>query len=138
MSESTNRCCFEKVLKLIERLQKSCDCQEEIDNTCLRPFLGTPANLECYNTRPITFYGCDNNLISVDYNVVVGGTTFTGRSDTFRIERTNGCCAVVTILIPNPDTNATARPYITTNQTATINLDCVCAIKCLADTIVDL
>ena len=138
MLESNNQCCFGKILKLIESLQKNSCCEDDIDNTCSRPFLGMPLNIECYNTRPVTFYGCNNNLLEIDYSVVVGGTTLTGTSSIFRIEKVNGCCVTATILILNPDTTATTRPYITTNQTVTINLDCVCAIKCLGDTIVDL
>lgn len=138
MSESTNKCCFERILKLIDKLQKNCECHEEIDNSCSRPFLGALTNFECYNTRPLNFYGCDNNLITVDYNITVDGETITGRSGIFRIEKIDDCCAICTILIENPDTTATTRPYITTNQTTTINLICVCAIKCLSDTIVDL
>ena len=138
MTNNTNSCCFEKTLKLINKLQKNCECREEIDNTCSRPFLGNLTNFECYNTRPINFYGCDNNLITIEYSIVIEGETLTGRSGIFRIERVEDCCAICTILIENPDTTVTNRPYITTNQTATINLDCVCAIKCLTDTIVDL
>ena len=138
MLESNNQCCFSKILKLIEKLQENTSSSDCIDNTCSRPFLGIPLNIECYNTRPVTFYGCDNNLFTVDYSVVVDGTTLTGTSSIFRVEKVEGCCVTVTILIPNPDTTATNRPYITTNQTVTINLDCICAIKCLGDTIVDL
>ena len=138
MNEVNNQCCLGKILKLIDRLQRSCQCEDIVDNTCVKPFLGTINNIECYNTRPITFYGCDNNLISIEYTLTVDGTTETGTSSIFRVEKVEGCCCVVSILIPNPDTTITTRPYITTNQTATINLDCVCAIKCLNDTIVDL
>ena len=138
MSDSNSQCCFSKILKLIERLQRNSTVCDNIDNTCSRPFLGIPLNIECYNTRPITFFNCNNELFEVAYSVVVDGTTLTGNSSTFRVEKVDGCCVVLTILIPNPDGTATNRPYITTNQTVTINLNCVCAIKCLGDTIVDL
>ena len=138
MEEQNNTCAFARILKLIEKLQKKNDCEQIIDNTCSRPFLGIPATLECYNTRPVTFYGCNNNLISIEYTTVVDGIQQTDTSSIFRVERVEDCCVVVSILIPNPDTTQTLRPYITTNQTAIINLDCVCALKCLNDTIVDL
>lgn len=138
MTESNNKCCFGKILKLIEKLQRSCECDQTIDNTCLKPFLGTSCNFECFNTRPVTFYGCDNNLISIDYSTVINGETLSGTSSIFRVEKVEGCCVIVSVLIPNPDTENTNRPYVTTNQTAIINLDCVCALKCLGDTIVDL
>ena len=136
--ESNNFCCFGNILKLIEKLQNNSRCENINDNSCSKPFLGTPMNIECYNTRPITFYGCDNNLITVDYTTTVDGTELSGTTSIFRVEKVNGCCVLLSILIENPDTTATTRPYISINQTITINLNCVCAIKCLGDTTVDL
>lgn len=138
MEGSNKSCCLGKILKLIEKLQRASDYCEEIDNSCLRPYLGAPISVECYNTRPITFYRCDNTLLTVDYTTTINGTVVSGTSNIFRIERVENCCAVCSILIPNPDTTAVNRPYITTNNTTTINLNCVCAIKCLGDTTVDL
>ena len=125
-----NGCCFSKTLKLIDILQRSSEQDECFDNSCSRPFLGV--------TRPVTFYGCNNNLITVSYSTVVNGETLTGTSGTFRVEKIDDGCVTVSILIPNPDTTDTLRPFINTRDTATINLGCVCALKCLADTIVDL
>ncbi len=136
--EKDNKCCFDRILRLIERLQKNICCDDILDNTCSRPFLGIPVSIECYNTRPINFYNCDNSLFTVDYTYTQNGTTLTGSSNIFRVEKVEGCCCVVSILIDNPDTTAINRPYITINQTVTINLNCVCAIKCLGDVVVDL
>lgn len=136
--ECDNLCCFGKILKLIDKLQKCSNCDGVLDNSCSRPYLGTPTNLECYNTRPVSFYNCNNQLITVDYTAVVDGTPLTGTSGVFRVERVDGCCVVLRLLIDNPDTTATNRPYIGINQTITINLDCVCAMRCLGDTIIDL
>jgi len=131
-------CCFAKILKLIDILQKSSDNDECFDNTCSRPFLGVNTPSLCFNTRPVTFYGCNNNLISVDYTTTINGANVSGTSSIFRVEKVEEGSVLVSILIPNPDTTDTLRPYITTRNTATINLNCVCALKCLADTIVDL
>ncbi len=136
--ESNNCCCFTNILKLIEKLQENSRCENINDNSCSRPFLGTPMNIECYNTRPITFYGCDNNLITVDYTTTIDGTELSGTTSVFRVEKVKGCCVLLSILIENPDTTATTRPYVSINQTITINLNCICAIKCLGDTTVDL
>lgn len=133
-----NNCCFSKTLKLIDILQRSSEQEECFDNTCSRPFLGVNIPSLCFNTRPITFYGCNNNLITVNYTTVIDGETVTGESSIFRVESVEDGCLIVSILIPNPDSNDTLRPYITTRNTATINLGCVCALKCLPDTIVDL
>ena len=133
-----NNCCFTKTLKLIDILQRSSEQDECFDNTCSRPFLGVNIPSLCFNTRPITFYGCNNNLITVNYTAVINGETLTGESGIFRVEKVDDGCLTVSVLIPNPDTNDTLRPYVTTNNTATINLSCVCVLKCLPDTIVDL
>lgn len=136
MNESN--CCFTKTLKLIDILQRSSEQEECFDNTCSRPFLGVNIPSLCFNTRPVTFYGCNNNLITVNYTTVINGETLTGESGIFRVEKVEDGCLTVSVLIPNPDTADTLRPYITTRNTATINLSCVCVLKCLPDTIVDL
>jgi len=133
-----NNCCFTKTLKLIDILQRSSEQEECFDNTCSRPFLGVNIPNLCFNTRPVTFYGCNNNLITVNYTTVINGETLTGESGIFRVEKVDDGCLTVSVLIPNPDTTDTIRPYITTNNTATINLNCVCVLKCLPDTIIDL
>lgn len=131
-------CCFTKTLKLIDILQRSSEQDECFDNTCSRPFLGVNIPNLCFNTRPVTFYGCNNNLITVNYDTELNGEPITGTSGIFRVEKVDDGCLVVSILIPNPDTTDTIRPYIALRDTATINLGCVCALKCLPDTIVDL
>ena len=136
MNESN--CCFTKTLKLIDILQRSSEQEECFDNTCSRPFLGVNIPSLCFNTRPVTFYGCNNNLITVNYTTVINGETLTGESGIFRVEKVEDGCLTVSVLIPNPETTDTLRPYITTRNTATINLSCVCVLKCLPDTIVDL
>lgn len=133
-----NKCCFTKTLKLIDILQRSSEQEDCFDSTCSRPFLGVNIPSLCFNTRPITFYGCNNNLITINYTTVINGETITGESSIFRVEKIEDGCLTVSILIPNPDTTDTIRPYITTRNTATINLGCVCVLKCLPDTIVDL
>ena len=132
-----NACCLSKTLKLIDILQKKAEHRDCNDNTCSRPFLGNLDNIMCFNTRPITFYGCDNNLISIDYDVVIDGVTYTGQSSVFRVEKVSDNCCLISILIDNP-TPSDNSPYINTRESATVNLNCVCAIKCLNDVIVNL
>lgn len=130
MNQSEN--CFSCILTLIDTLQRNAEDCLDCDNTCTRSFLGSTNGLICFNTRPITFYRCDNSLFELTYQTPENTTA---TSSVFRIKNVNGNCVTVTILAPNP--NATELvPYISTNQTATINLNCVCAIKCLADTTV--
>ena len=59
-------------------------------------------------------------------------------SNVFRVEKVDGCCATFRVLANNPDTTeAGTMPYVATNSFFTMNLDCVCALKCLNDTTVE-
>ena len=60
----------------------------------------------------------------------------TGTSSVFRLEKLDGCCATFRVLESNPDTTSTV-PYLSTDSFFTINLDCVCILRCLNDTFVD-
>lgn len=57
-------------------------------------------------------------------------------SNVFRVEKIDGCCATFRVLAPNPDTADVANPYVATNSFFTMNLNCVCALRCLNDTFV--
>ena len=52
----------------------------------------------------------------------------------FRVEAVDDNCCTCRILA----TDATTGEYTNTNEFFTINLDCVGAVKCLADTYIDL
>lgn len=128
--EKTN--CLTDILDTILCLQEKKDAFCETLG-CDKPYLGPSPSLICYNTRPFNLYNCcTGSLWSFPYTV---GTT-TGTSSIFRIENMEGNCATCRILAPNPDTAVSEEPYIATNTFFTINLDCVSAIKCLADTFV--
>lgn len=59
-------------------------------------------------------------------------------SNVFRVEKIDGCCATFRVLAPNPDeTQVSAFPYVSTNSFFTMNLNCVCSLRCLQDTFVD-
>ena len=132
MLESNNQCCLGKILKLIEKLQKNSCCYEDIDNTCSRPFLGIPLNIECYNTRPVTLYTSNNILFEAPYTL----DTTEGTSNVFRVEKVNNNSATLRVLAPNPDTTSTF-PYVKTDSFITVNSSCICALRCLPDTFVD-
>ena len=126
-------CCFSKLLKVIDILQKNSCGELCSDESCTRPFLGGSPTIICYNTRPVTFYACNGNIFTASYQV--GGETRT--SSVFRVERVDGCCVKCRILEANPDQSDPTRSYLATNQFITINLDCICVISCLADIIID-
>ena len=77
----------------------------------------------CQNDTPLTM------PISKDPAV-------TTTSNVFRLEKLDGCCATCRVLAPNTDEAAT-YPYVATNSFFTINLNCVCILRCLDDTFVD-
>ena len=57
-----------------------------------------------------------------------------GTSSVFKISKTDSNCATFEVLAENPDTTNPLIPYIGTNNFFTIDLNCVLAIRCLADT----
>ncbi len=126
-------CCFAKLLKVIDILQKNASGECSCDESCTRPFLGTTPNIVCFNTRPVTFYMRDGSLFTATYQSSTGISS----SSVFRVEKVKGCCVKLRILEENPDTTDPTRTYIGTNQFITINLDCICVISCLDDIIID-
>jgi len=131
---SRNESCFLNTLCLIDTLQRNSNTEEECDNSCQRPFLGNLNRPIPINTRPITFYRCDNSLISVDFTDEFGNPN---TSNIFRIENIDGNCITCRMLTPiNRIERESNEEFELTSQTAVINLGCVCAIKCLPDTFV--
>lgn len=123
--ENKDSCCLGKLLKVIDVLQKNANGNDCFDESCTRPYLGSIPNVICFNTRPVTFYTKDGSLFTAN------------ESSVFRVESVNNCCVKCRILRPNPDTSDVTRRFITTNEFITINLNCICAISCLDDIIID-
>ena len=57
-------------------------------------------------------------------------------SNVFRVENLDDCCCTCRILAPTTDGDSTT--FRSTGEFFTINLECVGALRCLADTFVDL
>ena len=121
-----NENCLANILKVINILQNNAE-KLDCNYSCTRPFLGETANNTCFNTRLVTLYRCDNTLITLPYtlNGVADETTV------FRVE--NVTDNSVTVLLLADDGTGT---YTNTNTYATINLGCICAIRCIGDTTV--
>lgn len=119
-----NKNCLIDVLKLIDNIQKCSTRQDNEDSSCQRPILGLNTNISVFNTRPVTFFLCNNTQLSLTY--YVDNQPFT--SNTFRIENINDNCVTIRLLAPNVGSGFTS-----TNEFATININCICAIKCLND-----
>ena len=129
-----NNCCICNILEVIDALQCKAEKIDDIPNTCDRPFLGFSGvnNAFVFNTRPVTLYNRDNELITMPFTL--NGDE--GTSSVFRVERVNGCCATLRVLAPNPDTTS-VFPYVATDSFFTVNCNCICAIRCLSDTFID-
>jgi len=125
--------CLAKILNVIKVLQNNSDKTECQDNTCTKPFLGLNTEFVCFNTRPIVLYRCDNSMITLEYTNSEGTTATTS---VFRVESVTNDSVGVLLLEEATDALGNTT-YINTNKYATINLACVCAIRCLPDTIVN-
>ena len=121
---NNDSCCFAKILKTIEILQNKADNSLCCEEGCDRPFLGPTTSTICYNTRPVQFYTRSGELFNAQYTSN-GKTLY---SNIFRVERVNDCCCKCRILVKGCDDTISA-----TDSFVTINLRCMCALKCLND-----
>ena len=118
--------CLVNILKVINVLQNNAE-KIDCNYSCTRPFLGNTTTNPCFNTRLVTLYRCDNSLVSLPYtlNGVTNNTTV------FRVENVTDNSVTVLLLVDDGEGN-----YTNTNTFATINLGCICAIRCIGDTTV--
>ena len=128
--EERNECgCIFEILKKILLLQKQ-DFDNEVFAGCDKPYLGPVCNTICYNTRPIMLFNCcTGNPWSFPYTV----DGVTAESSIFRVEALDDCCCTCRILA-----RCENDQLVATNEFFTLDLKCVGAIKCLADTSLDL
>ncbi len=135
---NNNECCLANILEVINVLQNKAEKIDDIPNSCDRPFLGVinSNNAFVYNTRPVSFYNINNELITLPYEISYNGETITANSSVLRVESVCDCCCTCRVLAPNPDT-ASNLEYVATNSFCTINLSCVAALTCLNDTFID-
>ena len=109
------------ILSLINKLQRKVIYGNN-DNTCTRPILGLN-NFLTYNTRPVMLYLCNNTPLEIEYTT--GDTTST--STIFRVENIEGNCVTVRLL------TEVDGVLSSTGEFATINIECIAAIRCLPD-----
>jgi hypothetical protein len=121
-----------ETLNFIVTLQKNAGCNDNCaDSSCTRPFLGPVGTTVCFNTRPVTLYTCCTGALW-EFPYEINGTE--GTSTVFRVENVEGNCATFRVLIPNTVGDETT--YTLSNSYFTIDLSCVLALQCLADTYV--
>ena len=130
------------ILRVILALQQNASC---CDNTCLdtcdRPMLGSGTTCLSCNTRPVMLYTCCGNGQPWSMPITKDDTSAcTGASATcstvFRVEKVECDAATFRVLAPNPDTTS-LYPYVATNSFFTMDLDCLCVIRCLSDTYIE-
>ena len=117
--------CFAKILKVIEILQNSSTNPACCEEGCDKPFLGPNQNFICYNTRPVQFYTRAGTLFSASYTQ----DEEVLNSNVFRVEKVDDCCCKCRIL----QRGANQDEFVATNSFITINLKCMCVLKCLND-----
>ena len=127
--------CISEILSIINILQQNAECGDSCLDTCDRGFLGCSVSSISCNTRPVMLYTCGNNGIPLNMPISKSPTETT-TSTIFRVEKVDGCCATFRVLVPNTDTTET-YPYEATNSFFTVNLNCVCILRCLQDTYVE-
>ena len=135
-SNTSNNCCnncVAEILQVIKILQDNA-CPENCLNSCDRPALGGGTSSTVFNTRPIMLYTCCGN--GTPWAMPTTRTEEGVTSTVFRVEKVNGCCCTFRVLAPNPDTTS-IYPYVSTDSIFTMDVGCMCAVRCLNDTFVE-
>lgn len=131
--------CLREILRVILVLQKNAIHEERCLDTCDRKFLGREEECEEFNTRPITLYTAFSNGETPWRMPISKDPRVTALSSVFRIEKIDECCCTFRVLKPvlrEPDCDEEIE-YVATDSFFTINLSCICCIKCLDDTFVE-
>ena len=138
MCNNSDDNCICEVLKVINILQDNAECGDNCLDTCDRGFLGNIGSSLFYNTRPVMLYTCNSNGETPWSAPTTRDEVPGALSSVFRVEKVDCNCATFRVLAPNTDpTTSDDRPYISTNSFFTMNLGCVCSIRCLNDTVVE-
>lgn len=132
--------CIADILNVIMVLQQNA-CPDNCLDSCDRPMLGGGPNCLICNTRPVMIYTCCGNgqpwtMPTSKDSVATCLNASETCSSIFRVEKIEGNCCTFRVLADNPDTTS-LYPYVATNSIFTMNLDCVCSIRCLNDTFVE-
>ena len=134
-NNSSDSKCIAEILTVINILQNNAECADNCLDTCDRGFLGNTISTFAYNTRPVMLYTGFSNGTTAWSMPTTRDAEGTEVSNVFRVEKVDGNCATFRVLAINPDPEtAPTRPYVITNSFFTMNLDCICAIRCLNDT----
>ena len=112
------------VLEMINNLQRNTlIIDKDINNSCLKPILGQSNNI-IVNTRPVTFYLCNNETLSINLE----NNEIEQATNIFRIEDVKGNLITLRLLVIQDDGTITS-----TDEFATISINCIAALRCLQD-----
>ena len=142
MSNNNETCGIKEILEVILVLQKNAACEDLSLDSCDKMVLGCQASSCICNTRPVILYLCGNTtspllMPTTKDNINCSEETAADAcSSVFRVEKVEGNSATFRVLETNPD-ETSIYPYIGTNSFFTVNLDCLCCLRCLNDTCVE-
>lgn len=128
--------CIVGILKVILEIQRKSHPEPCELQTCDRHSLGDRSINLILNTRPIHLFLCCHNgteplEMPTTNDAIKPSTKF---SNVFRIEKIDECCATFRVL---EEINGPKTEFEATDSFFTLDLKCVCAIKCLQDTYVE-
>lgn len=144
-NNNTDCKCISDILKVISILQKKAVHQDEGGDFCDKKTLGAPCCIEC-NTRPIQLFLCGQNgddplVMPTTRGPITSTTCF---SNVFRVEKVDDCCCTCRVLVErtgprfeNDLESKRCTEFVATNSFFTLDLKCVCIVRCLEDTFVD-
>jgi len=117
--------------------------REELNELMCDSRLGACGRRFEINTRPIQVFTDDDQPWSAPIDRNNSGCPDQPRSCVFRVEKVEGCTATLRALIDaGPAANAVPgcprHNFLATDSFITVKLSCICAIRCLGDTFVDL
>ncbi len=138
MCNNDNESCRQiaEILAIISVLQQNACNSETCLDTCDRGFLGCGANSLTCNTRPVMLYLCNGQPLSMPIEKdSTGDCPEAGCSSVFRVEKLDGCSCTFRVLASS--TGESQSTFVSTNSFFTMNLNCVCCLRCLSDTYVD-
>lgn len=122
--------CIAEILEVINILQRNSECPGNLLDTCDRGFLGCNQSVLNCNTRPVMLFTCCGNGVAWSMPISKDPNE-TQTSNVFRVEKVDGNCATFRVLTQTDNT------FAATNSFFTMDLDCICALRCLQDTFVE-
>ena len=132
------RGCVCEVVRFIHNLQSQVKPDPRKVHGCTRPTLDDDCH-DKNNTRPFVLYLKDGSLFKAFFE----HDSLILRSPIFRVEKIDGCCALLRVLRIVPEPNAKEADITVafsrdvklakTDSFITVDLNCFCGIQCIED-----